>query len=132
MKGFRIGLQGLTSTLFLECDDISGGVGNLGRSLWHVRLSDLALSLASQLSIGTPSHRDRRSAFVRVDIEASMSRKAHTPVQHLQITVAKIHAVMQPSSIGELGDFVDHLQVRHLPCDVYSVLLCLPAWRPRS
>ena len=111
MKGFRIGLEGLTSTLFLECDDISGGVSNQGRSLWHIRLSDLALSLASQLSIGAPSHRDRRSAFVRVDFEASMGRKAHTSVQHLQVSIAKIHAVMQPSSIGELGDFIDHLQV---------------------
>ncbi|RPD53525.1 hypothetical protein L227DRAFT_535889, partial [Lentinus tigrinus ALCF2SS1-6] len=114
MKGFRIGLEGLTSTLFLECEDISGGIGNQGRSLWHVRLSDLALSLASQHSIGAPSHRDRRSAFVRMDIEVSMTRKAHAPVQHLQITVAKIHAVMQPSSIGELGDFVDHLQAEVL------------------
>ncbi|RDX54978.1 hypothetical protein OH76DRAFT_1397305 [Lentinus brumalis] len=114
MKGFRIGLEGITSTLFLECDDISGGVGNQGRSLWHVRLSDLALSLASQLASGAPSHRDRSSAFVRVDIEASMGRKAHTLAQHLQITVAKIHAVMQPSSIGELGDFVDHLQAEVL------------------
>lgn len=112
MKGFRIGLEGLTSRLFLECDDISGGVSNLGHSLWHVRLSDLALSLASQLSIGAPSHRDRRSAFVRVDFDARMGQKAHTSVPHLQVSMTKIHAVMQPSSIGELGDFVDHLQVR--------------------
>ena len=111
MKGFRIGLEGVTSTLFLECDDISGGVGNLGRSLWHVRLSDLALSLASQGSIGTPSHRDRRSAFVRVDVEVGMGKKPNGSAQHLQVSVNKIHAVMQPSSIGELGDFVDHLQV---------------------
>ncbi|KAI1795480.1 hypothetical protein LXA43DRAFT_1178514 [Ganoderma leucocontextum] len=110
MKGFRIGLEGLTSTLFLECDDISGGVGNLGRSLWHVRLSDLALSLAAQGSIGAPSHRDRRSAFVRVDVEVGMGKKANSSVHHLQVSVNKIHAVMQPSSIGELGDFVDHLQ----------------------
>lgn len=111
MKGFRVGLEGLASTLFLECDDISGGMGNQGRSLWHVKLSDLALSLASQSSIGVRSHRDRRSAFVRVDVEASMSKRAHSPVPHLQVSVTKIHAVMQPSSIGELGDFVDHLQV---------------------
>lgn len=111
MKGFRVGLEGITSTLFLECDDISGGVGNLGRSLWHVRLSDLALSLASQGSIGARSHRDRRSAFVRVDIEVGMGKKTNSGVQHLQVSVNKIHAVMQPSSIGELGDFVDHLQV---------------------
>ncbi|TBU47302.1 hypothetical protein BD309DRAFT_511415 [Dichomitus squalens] len=111
MKGFRIGLEGLTSTLFLECDDISGGIGNMSRSLWHIRLSDLALSLAAQdSSIGVPAHRERRSAFVRVDIEAGMGRQADTGVQHLQISVNKIHAVMQPSSIGELADYVDHLQ----------------------
>lgn len=123
MKGFRIGLEGLASTLFLECDDISGGVGNHSRSLWHVRLSDLALSLASQSSIGTRSHRDRRSAFVRVDIEASMYRKAHSTVPHLQVSIPKIHAVMQPSSIGELGDFVDHLQVRLY--SIYSQLILI-------
>lgn len=111
MKGFRVGLEGLTSTLFLECDDISGGVGNMGRSLWHVKLDDLALSLAAHGSIGAPAHRDRRSAFVRVDLEVGMGRKANAGVQHLQISVNKIHAVMQPSSIGELGDYVDHLQV---------------------
>ncbi|KAI0743929.1 hypothetical protein C8Q80DRAFT_1355680 [Daedaleopsis nitida] len=114
MKGFRIGLEGLTSMLFLECDDISGGVSNQGRSLWHVKLSDLALSLASQLSIGAPSHKDRRSAFVRVDIEASMGRRSYSSVQHLEVSITKIHAVMQPSSIGELGDFIDHLQAEVL------------------
>ncbi|KAH9929533.1 uncharacterized protein BXZ73DRAFT_47994 [Epithele typhae] len=114
MKGFRIGLQGLASTLFLECDDISGGFGSHGRSMWHVKLSDLALSLASQASIGTPSHRDRRSAFVRVDAEASMGKKTHSALPHLDVKINKIHAVMQPSSIGQLGDFFDHLQAEVL------------------
>ncbi|KAI0368271.1 hypothetical protein BV20DRAFT_969313 [Pilatotrama ljubarskyi] len=114
MKGFRIGLEGLASTLFLECDDISGGIDNHSRSLWHVRLSDLALSLASRLSVSGPSDKDRRSAFVRLDFETRMEKRPGTSVPHLEIFVSKVHAVMQPSSIGELGDFVDHLQVEVL------------------
>ncbi|KAI0358672.1 hypothetical protein OH77DRAFT_1587674 [Trametes cingulata] len=114
MKGFRVGLEGLSSTVFLECDDISGGIGNQNRSIWHVKLSDLALSLASRLSVSDPSDRDRRSAFVRLDFEVHMDRKPNSSVPHLEIFVSKVHAVMQPSSIGELGDFVDHLQVEVL------------------
>lgn len=112
MKGLRIGLEGLTTTVFLECEDISGGLGNHSHSLWHVKLSDLSLSLASRLSLSDRADRDRRSAFVRVDFEAHMQRKPNTSVPHLEVSVAKVHAVMQPSSIGELGDFIDHLQVR--------------------
>ncbi|CDO69204.1 hypothetical protein BN946_scf185042.g106 [Trametes cinnabarina] len=114
MKGFRIGVEGLASTLFLECDDVSGGINNHGRSLWHVKLSDLSLSLASRQLASSPAERDRRSAFVRVDFDARMERKPDASVPHLDITVAKIHAVMQPSSIGELGDYVDHLQAEVL------------------
>ncbi|KAI0633565.1 hypothetical protein C8Q77DRAFT_1157760 [Trametes polyzona] len=114
MKGFRIGLEGLASTVFLECDDISGDIGNHGHSLWHIRLSDLALSLASHLSLSGPSDRDRRSAFVRVDFHAHMEKKPNAPAPHLEVSIAKVHAVMQPSSIGELGDFIDHLQAEVL------------------
>ncbi|KAI0762082.1 hypothetical protein BD413DRAFT_680921 [Trametes elegans] len=114
MKGFRIGLEGLASTVFLECDDISGGVSNHSHTLWHVKLSDLALSLASRLSVPGALDRDRRSAFVRVDFAANMDRKPHKSVPHLEISISKVHAVMQPSSIGELGDFIDHLQAEVL------------------
>ncbi|KAI0645908.1 hypothetical protein C8Q79DRAFT_910949 [Trametes meyenii] len=114
MKGFRIGLEGLASTVFLECDDISGGVSNHNRSLWHIKLSDLALSLASRLTVPGSSNKDRRSAFVRVDFDARMGKKPDATVPHLEISIAKVHAVMQPSSIGELGDFIDHLQAEVL------------------
>ncbi|KAI0663325.1 hypothetical protein C8Q70DRAFT_1102776 [Cubamyces menziesii] len=114
LKGFRIGLEGLASTVFLECDDISGGISNHGRSLWHVKLSDLALSLASRLSVPRPTHRDRRSAFVRVDFDAHLERKSDASAPHFELSIAKVHAVMQPSSIGELGDFIDHLQAEVL------------------
>ncbi|KAI0829807.1 hypothetical protein BC628DRAFT_1477689 [Trametes gibbosa] len=114
MKGFRVGLEGLSSTVLLECDDISGGIGNHTHSLWHVKLTDLALSLASRLPGSGPSERDRRSAFVRVDFETHMQSKPNASVPHLEVAVAKAHAVMQPSSIGELGDFIDHLQAEVL------------------
>ncbi|KAI8993910.1 hypothetical protein BD414DRAFT_436222, partial [Trametes punicea] len=114
MKGFRIGLEGLASTVFLECDDISGGISNHSRSLWHLRLSDLSLSLASRLSASATSDRERRSAFVRVDFEAHLERRPTAAAPHLELSVAKVHAVMQPSSIGELGDYIDHLQAEVL------------------
>ncbi|KAH9858939.1 hypothetical protein C2E23DRAFT_880346 [Lenzites betulinus] len=114
MKGFRVGLEGHAATVFLECEDISGSMGNHTQSLWHVKLSDLSLSLASRLSLSGPSERDRRSAFVRVDFEAHMQRKANASVPHFEVAVAKVHAVMQPSSIGELGDYIDHLQAEVL------------------
>ncbi|OBZ68137.1 hypothetical protein A0H81_11867 [Grifola frondosa] len=84
------------------------------RSVWQVKLSDLALSLASRSGLHKTFDRDRRSAFVTMDFEASMGRQATGSGQQLQVSIAKVHAVMQPSSIGELGDFVDHLQAEVL------------------
>ncbi|OCH88869.1 hypothetical protein OBBRIDRAFT_779350 [Obba rivulosa] len=112
MKGFRVGLEALSSTLFLECDDINGGHEDASRSLWQFKLSDLALSLASRSRLSSTLDRGHRSAFVTVDIQARMENGSTG--DQLQILVTKVHAVMQPSSIGELGDFVDYLQAEVL------------------
>ncbi|EMD37359.1 hypothetical protein CERSUDRAFT_114033 [Gelatoporia subvermispora B] len=112
MKGFRVGLEGLTSTLFLECDNINGGLENSARPMWHLRLSDLALSLASRSRLSATLDRMHRSAFVTVDFQAEM--ESGSDGDQLQLAVTKVHAVMQPSSIGELGDFVDNLQAEVL------------------
>ncbi|KAI0958666.1 hypothetical protein AcV7_004416 [Taiwanofungus camphoratus] len=115
MRGFRIGLEGLSSTVFLECDDISGGIENNSDLSWQIKLSDLALSLDSRSNIQAILDRGHRSAFVTIDFKADMrSQSAHSHAQHLQIAVTKVHAVLQPTSIGELGDFVDHLQAEVL------------------
>lgn len=115
MQGFCIGLDGLSSTLFLECDDIGGNLTDDGSLSWHIKLSDLSLSLASHKTPQTALDRNRRSAFVIIDLEARMGNKSDSSVgvnpHYLEMTVTKAHAVMQPSSIGELGDFVDQLQV---------------------
>lgn len=116
MRGFRIGLKGISSTLFLECDDIGGGIDNDFGRAWNIGLSGLALSLApraSSIARKSGFNRNHRSAFVIIDFEASVGRRnaPDTRAKTLCISVAKIHAVMQPSSIGEVGDFIDHLQV---------------------
>jgi hypothetical protein len=119
-KGFRIGLEGHSSTLFLECEDISGSLTD-GESkgkgkFWQLNATGLALSLAPRFYAVMKSEsgrfdENRRSAFVQIDCKAEVDRR--TAQKFLRIKVFKIHAIMQPSSIGEIGDFVDRLQAGH-------------------
>ena len=117
LKGFRIGLEGMSSTLYLECSDIGGGANSAEGWAWDIGLSRLMLSLAPR-PIGRDSvlSGDRRSASITIDFNIRSSSGDHRQVgsleKALQISITKIHAVMQPSSIGEVGDFIDHLQVR--------------------
>jgi protein CSF1 len=116
-KGFRIGLEGHSSTLFLECEDISGSLTD-GESkgkgkFWQLNATGLALSLAPRFYAVLKSESgrfdgNRRSAFVQIDCKAEVDRR--TAQRFLRIKASKIHAIMQPSSIGEIGDFIDHLQ----------------------
>ncbi|KAI0074167.1 hypothetical protein K474DRAFT_1774197 [Panus rudis PR-1116 ss-1] len=111
MQGFRIGLQGVSSTVFLECENINARVKEGQTSQREFRLFDLALSLAPRAGVRPDTSFDRghRSAFVILDFQAEM-RDGASSGKRLDISVTKTHAVMQPSSIGELGDFIDHLQ----------------------
>jgi hypothetical protein len=116
MRGFQIGLESASSTAYLECEDIDGGIDNATGREWHVKLSDLALSLAphaSPESRQSAFNRNLRSAFVIIDFQVnSGSRGSYGDESHtLHVVFTKIHAVMQPSSIGEVGDFVDHIRV---------------------
>ena len=112
-KGFRVGLEGPSSVLFLECQNIGGGMQeNYGRS-WKLSVSDLALSLAPRThsQSGMRSFdRINRTAFVSIDFHVGATQSLSSSAHTLDITVTKVHAVMQPSSIGQLGDFVDHIQ----------------------
>ena len=113
MRGFRIGLEGLSSTVYLECQDINGGISNTNEWAWEIGLSDLALSLAPRgiRRQVTAFDRNPGSAFVTIDFNISAVNKEPLFQNNLQISVSKIHAVMQPSSMGEVGDFIDDLQV---------------------
>lgn len=113
MKGFKLGLEGLSSTLSLECLDIRGGLNNAEGVSWDLSLTSLTLSLTTRPPADMPYLRHQRCAFVTIDFKVTgiNDNSAETLAQTLELTVSKIHAVMQPSSIGEVGDFVDHLQV---------------------
>lgn len=113
MRGFRIGLEGLSSTVYLECQDINGGISNTKEWAWEIGLSDLALSLAPRGNRRQVTSFDRNpgSAFVTIDFNISAVNKEPLFEKNLQISISKIHAVMQPSSMGEVGDFIDNLQV---------------------
>jgi hypothetical protein len=113
MRGFRIGLEGLSSTIYLECQDINGGISNTKEWAWEIGLSDLALSLAPRRNRRqvTTFDRNPESAFVIIDFNISAVNKEPLFEQNIQISISKIHAVMQPSSMGEVGDFIDNLQV---------------------
>jgi hypothetical protein len=114
MQGFRVGLVGLSSTVFLDCQDINGGFTSSDGWTWDLGLSDLALSLASRVS-GSQSasfNRKQRSAFVIIDINLGGSSPVGRRDKSIRLSITKIHAVMQPSAIGEFGDYMDNLQVR--------------------
>ncbi|KAI0267154.1 hypothetical protein BC834DRAFT_969170 [Gloeopeniophorella convolvens] len=118
-RGFRIGLEGHSSTLFFECQDIDGGLKgdeNKGEGLaWQINGTGLALSMAPRayaMLKNVEFNGNHRSAFVIIDFKAEMGHR--TEQKFLRVKVSKIHAIMQPSSIGEIGDFVDHLQAEVL------------------
>lgn len=126
-KGFRIGLEGHSSTLLFECQDVSGsltdGEGKGKGKSWHLNVIGLALSLAPRSYGVTKSESgrfdgNRRSAFVKIDCKSEVSHR--TSGKFLGIKVCKIHAILQPSSIGEIGDFMDHLQA----CLAFKLFLC--------
>lgn len=138
MRGFRVGFEGFSSTMYLECQDIGGGLRSDHGGSWDLNLTDLALSLAPQ---STPmmksSYRSRRSVFVVMNVQLFAGKQKQFPYQQtLELAVTKIHAVMQPSSIGEIGDFIDHLQVTITPtCCVFKVLnivLRQKSWKERN
>ena len=115
MRGFRVGLEGQTSVVYLECKDVRGRIDQDAIGTWHIQLSDLSLSLASRAVLHTQdSHPNRnRLAFVVVDLEVSAEKPSGDIFHHdtLSISVTRFHAVLQPSSIRETGDFFNHMQV---------------------
>ncbi|KAG5648496.1 hypothetical protein DXG03_003107 [Asterophora parasitica] len=115
IRGFRVGLEGPSSTVYFECLDIGGAINNFTGLTWNLELSDLAFSLAPR-AIVRPNYpgfnRNHRSAFVIIDFKVDAKKHLFDSAAAtvIQVSVTKIHAVMQPSSIGEVGDFIDHLQ----------------------
>ncbi|VDB95270.1 unnamed protein product [Peniophora sp. CBMAI 1063] len=116
LKGFCIGLDGQTSTMLFECQDIHGGLDSGTIRSWNVYVSGLALSLAPRTlksPRAAPFGRHHRSAFLIIDFKVVMGEQG-TGEKDVRVVVDRIHGVLQPSSIGEIGDFVDYIQAEVL------------------
>ena len=113
MRGFRVGLEGVGSVLYLECQDINGSISNKNGWAGELGLSDLALSLGPRTMFQKIPNftRNHRSAFVTIDFKVDSAPNVETGGRNLNLAVGKTHAVLQPSSIGEFGDFIDNIQV---------------------
>ncbi|XP_006461147.1 hypothetical protein AGABI2DRAFT_185437 [Agaricus bisporus var. bisporus H97] len=116
MQGFRVGFEGFSSTMYLECQDVGGGLRSDKGGSWDINLTDFSLSLAPRSTpMMTSFNRSRRSVFVVINAHVFAGKQKQFPFQQtLELAVTKIHAVMQPSSIGEIGDFIDQLQAEIL------------------
>ncbi|KAG6832605.1 hypothetical protein H0H92_014441 [Tricholoma furcatifolium] len=116
MRGFRIGLEGPASTVYFECLDIGGGINDSSGLKWNVELSDLAFSLASR-GAARPNYagfnRSHCSAFVIIDfkVEGCNQLVGDASSTVVQVSVTKMHAVAQPSSIGE-AEMLDRKEQR--------------------
>lgn len=109
VSGLQIGLEGRSSTLYLNCERIGGGFGNITKQKWYLNVFDLALSLEAARGIAAR----QTSAFVKVNIRLNGGGTPEDPLsmKTVDLSITKIHARMQPSSVGEVGDYIDQLQV---------------------
>lgn len=122
LRGFRIGIAGPATRLDLTSTEMTGTARKDTGFAWNFAVSNLALALSHRL-VDTRPHRDfdrkLRSAYMVLDVKAnSYPNSSASPNEHdlqvLHLLVGRMHAVMSPNSIGELGDLIDHIQVRSL------------------
>jgi len=122
LRGFSVSLAGPTSILDLMSEKMIGTAKNDVGLSWNFGVSELALALSHQMSMKRPQHefdRNLRSAYMVLDVRASslplhaksLSTEGHEELLHLQMN--KMHAVMSPNSVGELGDLIDHIKVNN-------------------
>jgi hypothetical protein len=114
--GFRIGIEGPSSTQYLDSSKIQGQLHSGTQKRWSFGVESLALSLAHQSAprrARTSFDRKYRSAYMVLDMSAQNIEYPEVAQQenHLGIVINFVHAVMQPAAIAELGDLIDHVQV---------------------
>ena len=128
-KGFSIGLRGPSSVQYLEAPMIKASIRIMdSRQLrWLVEAKGLKLSLMHDRAINTPSDTSPKpyiSAYMTLDCTAHnetfpVAGDATDP-QHLTIKVDRVHALMMPAAISELGNLIDHVQVRPSPATTHD------------
>ena len=110
-KGFTIGIRGPSSVQYLEAPLIKASIRIMGaRGLqWLMEAKGLKLSLMhdhDKLYI---------SAYMTLDCiahnETPPVATDGTDAQYLTIKIDRVHALMMPAAISELGNLIDHVQV---------------------
>lgn len=127
LRGFSIDIDGPSSVLDLTSGTMTGTARNEPNLVWNFSVANLALGLSHlSRSIGKRMSKefDRRfrTAYMVLNMKARYSSASpglpYGSVQGpsgrkvLQLQISRMHAVMSPNSIGELGDLIDHIQVR--------------------
>lgn len=113
-EGFKIGLEGQTSTQFLECTDINASFSTVGSLHYMLTLNGLSLYLSPKNMLkATHLDRSQLPVMVTIDLRVVGHRSADPEKKpsKIMVNITKFHAVLQAHLIGEIGDFVDHLQV---------------------
>ena len=118
-KGFKIGLEGHTSTQYLQCDNIDAAYNVSGQRQWQIKLTDLALYLSPNAPFrpklaGTHGHDLPLSVSIDLQLSSYRSPASDSTQTCLDVTISKFHAVFQAGMMGEIGDFIDYLQVKCL------------------
>lgn len=113
--GFKIGLEGPSSIQFLECTDINASFNTSGPLHYQFTLNGLSLYLTSKAVAKKNVNPDRSQlpVMVSVDLKVSGHRGVSSKKQHARVimNITKFHAILQTHLVGDIGDFIDHLQV---------------------
>lgn len=115
LGGFNIGVQGPMSTQYIDSPAMSAEIGDgpLGRR-WKMVVTALQLYLVhdSPLRHPTKDGVQYRSAYMILDCELHNALPVGFvgDADHVTLNVSRIHALLMPAAISELGDLVDHIQ----------------------
>lgn len=129
LRGFSIDIDGPSSVLDLTSGKMTGTARNEPNLVWNFSVANLALGLSRSIGKRMSKEFDRRfrTAYMVLNMKARSSSAsglpygAQGPGRHiLQLQISRMHAVMSPNSIGELGDLIDHIQVRVLFIDTLT------------
>lgn len=111
-SGFRLVLAGDSSLCFFDVKNVSGEASSPRN--WNFSVSDVSFSLAPKMTASSNTFDRRyRLAYMVFDLSTTSSVDGEG-TQVLNLKIDKVHAVMQATAMGVLGDLVDSYQVRSL------------------
>lgn len=116
-EGFRIGIQGPSSTQYLQSPRLFASY-QTGTSLgtrWRFDVREFELSLAHDIHVARYKRLQEQynSASMTLDfvVHNDPPETSVKDAEYLTVKISEVHALMAPAAISELGNLVDHVQV---------------------